>query len=86
MFDAKTNSIYGSHIKYTPKEDLKPGDVFYLPGKDYPEYVEDLTTLKEDFGVFVGTSGHYGCDKWVEVHCIAVPQIMHPLYTIWGTL
>lgn len=61
MLNTKTPSIY-SRIKYTPKEDLKPGDVFYLSGKNYPEYVEDLTTLKEDFGVFVGTSGHYGCD------------------------
>lgn len=72
MFDAKTNSIYGSHIKYTPKEDLKPGDVFYLPGKDYPEYVEDLTTLKEDFGVFIGASGHYGCDGLANVDEVEV--------------
>lgn len=72
MFDAKTNSIYGSHIKYTPKEDLKPGDVFYLPGKDYPEYVEDLTTLKEDFGVFVGTSGHYSCSELANVDEVEV--------------
>ena len=71
MFDTKTNSIY-SRIKYTPKEDLKPGDVFYLPGKDYPEYVEDLTTLKEDFGVFVGTSGHYGCSELANVDKVEV--------------
>lgn len=71
MFDANTNSVY-SRIKHTLKEDLKPGDVFYLPGKDYPEYVEDLTTLKEDFGVFVRTSGHYGCDGLANVDEVEV--------------
>ena len=71
MLSTKTPSIY-NRIKYTPKEDLKPGDVFYLSGKNYPEYVEDLTTLKEDFGVFVGTSGHYGCDGLANVDEVEV--------------
>ena len=71
MLSTKTPSIY-SRIKYTPKEDLKPGDVFHLPDKNYPEYVEDLTTLKEDFGVFVGASGHYGCDGLANVDEVEV--------------
>lgn len=71
MLSTKTPSIY-NRIKYTPKEDLKPGDVFYLPGKNYPEYVEDLTTLKDDFGVFVRTSGHYGCDGLANVDEVEV--------------